>query len=68
MVISEGIQTILRRSGYLDAYEALKQYTRTGEVMNKDRMDYFINNLEIDDILKERLLNITPFNYFGIVK
>jgi len=68
MVISEGIQTILRRSGYLDAYEALKQYTRTGEVMNKDRMDYFINNLEIDDILKERLLSITPFNYFGIVK
>lgn len=67
IVISEGIQTILRRSGYQNAYDALKKYTRTGEIRNKENMDLFINSLQIDNTLKAKLLSITPFNYYGIL-
>ena len=65
MVIAEAIQTILRRSGYVNAYDALKNYTRTETDMTKEKMDYFINNLQVDDILKTKLLSITPYNYYG---
>jgi len=65
MVIAEAIQTILRRSGYVNAYDALKNYTRAETDMTKEKMDYFINNLQVDDILKTKLLSITPYNYYG---
>lgn len=65
MVIAEAIQTILRRSGYVNAYDALKNYTRAESDMTKEKMDYFINNLQIDDNLKIKLLSITPYNYYG---
>jgi adenylosuccinate lyase len=67
MVIAEAIQTILRRSGYVNAYDALKNYTRVETNMTKEKMDYFINNLQIDNVLKEKLLSITPYNYYGYI-
>lgn len=67
MVIAEAIQTILRRSGYVNAYDALRNYTRVETNMTKEKMDYFINNLQIDNVLKEKLLSITPYNYYGYI-
>lgn len=65
VVISEAIQTILRREGVANAYELLKQLTRTGEPITRDSLERFIADLPVDDAVKAELLTITPFNYTG---
>ena len=66
MVISEGIQTILRREGYENPYEVLKEFTRTNARMEKEDLDDFIDGLEVSAAVKEELKQITPFNYIGV--
>ncbi len=65
-VVAEGIQTILRREGYANPYEALKDLTRTGEAINQELIIEFINRLDVNDAVKEELKQITPENYTGI--
>lgn len=65
-VVSEGIQTILRREGYPEPYEALKALTRTNEKITATTMANFINTLAISDSIKAELNAITPYNYTGI--
>jgi adenylosuccinate lyase len=65
-VVAEGIQTILRREGYPNPYEALKDLTRTGSHINKDTIKEFISNLKVTDAVKQELLKITPQTYTGI--
>ncbi|MFN4764181.1 adenylosuccinate lyase [Gillisia sp. Q332] len=65
-VVAEAIQTILRREGYANPYEALKGLTRTNEVINKESMSNFIETLDISDDIKDELKAITPQNYTGI--
>ncbi len=65
-VVAEGIQTILRRENYPAPYEALKNLTRTHEVINQKSMEDFIDTLQVSDELKAELKRITPFNYTGI--
>ncbi|CAN5577460.1 adenylosuccinate lyase [soil metagenome] len=67
-VVAEGIQTILRREGYPNPYEALKQLTRTGAKINKETIKDFVNNLEVSESVKEELQSITPYNYTGVQK
>ena len=66
IVISEAIQTILRREGIEKPYELLKDLTRNNKVVNEETFKIFINNLKVDQKIKEELLNISPFNYTGI--
>jgi adenylosuccinate lyase len=56
----------LRREGYPNPYEALKGLTRTNEVMNKESIHSFIHTLEVGDVIKAELMQITPSNYTGI--
>ncbi len=65
-VVAEAIQTILRREGFPNPYEALKELTRTNEVINQESIHSFIDQLEIDSKIKAELKTITPFNYTGI--
>ena len=65
-VVAEGIQTILRREGHPNPYETLKDLTRKNEKINASSIKHFIENLNIDDNVKQELKNITPFNYTGI--
>ena len=65
-VVAEGIQTILRREGYPNPYEALKQLTRTGAAIDPATIAEFIDNLNISESTKAELRNITPSNYTGI--
>ncbi|MFN0049123.1 MAG: adenylosuccinate lyase [Cytophagales bacterium] len=67
-VVAEALQTILRREGYKNPYEALKELTRTGEKITKDTIDKFIDGLKIGYSVKKEMRAITPFNYIGIVK
>jgi adenylosuccinate lyase len=65
-VVAEAIQTILRKEGYANPYEALKKLTRKNEKITQQDFEEFINGLEIEESLKGRLKAITPFNYTGI--
>lgn len=65
-VVAEAIQTILRREGYPNPYEALKELTRTNEIINQEAIHRFVDQLEIDSKVKAELKTITPFNYTGI--
>ncbi|MCO6148827.1 adenylosuccinate lyase [Flavobacterium sp. NRK1] len=65
-VVAEAIQTILRREGYPNPYEALKDLTRTNTVINKQAIHTFISNLNVNDDIKAELMQITPANYLGI--
>ena len=65
-VVAEAIQTILRREGYPNPYEALKGLTRTNEAINKASISHFIDTLEVSDDIKTELKAISPSNYTGI--
>jgi adenylosuccinate lyase len=66
IVISEAIQTILRREGYPNPYEALKDLTRTNKPITREILHEFIDALSIDDKIKMELKRISPYNYTGI--
>ncbi|WP_299248596.1 adenylosuccinate lyase [uncultured Aquimarina sp.] len=65
-VVAEAIQTILRREGYPNPYEALKGLTRTNATINQNSIAEFIETLEVSDTIKSELKVITPSNYTGI--
>jgi len=65
-VVSEAIQTVLRRENYPNPYEALKQLTRGNAHINKASIQEFIDTLEVSAEVKKELLKITPQNYTGI--
>jgi len=65
-VVAEAIQTILRREGYPNPYEALKGLTRINTTIDKAAIHDFISTLEVSEMIKEELLQITPSNYLGI--
>ena len=65
-VVAEAIQTILRREGYPNPYEALKALTRTNAMLTHNDILQFIDNLDVSSKVKNKLKLITPFNYTGI--
>ena len=65
-VVAEAIQTILRREGYPNPYEALKGLTRTNSKITQKTIADFIETLSVTDDVKSELKKITPANYTGI--
>jgi adenylosuccinate lyase len=65
-VVAEGIQTILRRAGYPQPYERLKELTRGKERITQSDIAAFIDGLDVDDAMKARLKELTPHNYTGV--
>ena len=65
-VVAEAIQTILRREGYPNPYEALKALTRNNDVIDEVAIHKFINELDVSEKIKEELYAITPENYTGL--
>ena len=65
-VCAEGIQTILRREGYPNPYEALKALTRTNQKITRESLLEFIEGLNVSDSVKAELRNITPHSYTGM--
>jgi len=64
-VILEGIQTILRREGMENAYEETKRLCDGNNNISKEKLQEFIVNLELNDIVKQELLEINVYNYIG---
>ena len=65
-VVAEAIQTILRREGYPNPYEALKALTRTNTTITAETISNFIDTLEVSEDVKAELKVITPENYTGV--
>ena len=65
MVVAEAIQNILRREGYEQPYEALKELTRGKARVTKEDMHGFIDGLKVNKAVKDELKRITPHNYVG---
>ena len=65
-VVAEAIQTILRREGYPNPYETLKDLTRKNTKITEESISEFIGNLDVSDTIKLELKAITPFNYTGV--
>ncbi len=65
-VVSEAIQTILRREGYPKPFEALKALTRTNQKIDQKILHHFIDSLDVKDTVKNEMKRITPLNYTGI--
>lgn len=64
-VVAEGIQTILRREGYPNPYETLKQLTRVNTAVTAESISAFIDTLEVSDAVKEELHRLSPSTYTG---
>jgi adenylosuccinate lyase len=65
-VVAEAIQTILRREGYPNPYEALKELTRTNQQVNAETIAVFVDGLQVSDDIKDEIKRITPANYTGV--
>jgi len=65
-VVAEAFQTILRREGFPNPYEKLKELTRNHEKFDKKAFEEFIEKLDINEEVKKELRNVTPWNYTGI--
>ena len=65
-MVAEAIQTILRREGYPEPYEALKALTRKNEQITEESIHAFIRQLDVNDDVKVELKSINPHNYTGI--
>ena len=66
-VLSEAVQTVLRKYGSELPYEQLKELTR-GVVVSQTEIASFINNLDLPDNEKQKLLKMTPADYIGIAR
>ncbi|WP_040628122.1 adenylosuccinate lyase [Mucilaginibacter paludis] len=64
-VVAEAIQTILRREGYPNPYEALKDLTRTNAEINAATIAQFVETLQIGDDIKQEIRLISPSTYTG---
>ncbi len=66
-VLSEAVQTVLRKNGVENAYEKLKELTR-GKRLTKEGYESFVSSLGIPAPEKKRLLSLTPEKYTGLAE
>ena len=64
-VVSEAIQTILRRENYPSPYETLKALTRTGKPIDESTIREFVEELNVGEEVKAEIRAITPWSYTG---
>ncbi len=63
-VLAEPIQTVMRRYGYENPYDTLKEYTR-GKAISKESLQTLISELNIPAEAKQYLIELTPATYIG---
>ncbi len=65
IILSEAIQTILRREGFEKPYEILKDLTRGKTAIIKAELHEFIDTLPVDEKIKSELKALKPESYTG---
>lgn len=66
-VITEAVQTVMRRYGIANPYEQLKNFSR-GKALDEQSLKQFIAGLGLKPEVKDKLLALTPSNYIGLAK
>ena len=66
-VITEAIQTVMRKHRINGGYEVMKKVSR-GKKVTKEDLHSIIKNLDIPATEKRKLLNLTPSTYLGLSK
>ena len=64
-VLSEAIQTVMRKHGHINPYDKLKELTR-GKAIDEVATKAFIESIDLPDVDKARLLALTPQTYIGL--
>lgn len=64
-VLSEAVQTVMRKYGHSNPYDKLKEITR-GKAAGEAEIKSFITTIEIPEEDKVRLLALTPQDYIGL--
>lgn len=63
-ILSEGVQTLLRKEGFEDPYSLVASLTR-GQRIGQQDWDNWVQNLPITDQQKVRIKELTPQSYVG---
>lgn len=63
-VLTEAVQSVMRRHGIADAYEQLKSFSR-GQAIDAQQLRQFIQQLQIPETAKQQLLQLKPMSYLG---
>ena len=63
-VLSEAIQTMMRKEGNKKAYEELKKFSR-GKKLSLEELRKFIGKSSLSEKSKKSLLKLKPENYLG---
>ncbi len=64
-VLTEAVQTVLRKNKIENAYELLKNLSR-GKTLTKNELHEFVKSLPISDSDKKKLLSLKPSSYVGL--
>lgn len=65
VILAEAIQTILRRENFKNPYETLKDLTRGKKSVTKQELHEFIASLDVEQSVKQELMDLSPFSYIG---
>ena len=63
-VLTEAIQTVIRKNNIPNGYELMKEISRGKNITQNDLLK-FINNMDVPSEEKERLLKLKPSSYIG---
>lgn len=64
-ILTEGVQTVLRRAGVADPYSQIATLTR-GQKISQADWEAWVQELKIDAALKTQLLQLSPATYIGL--
>lgn len=65
-ILTEAIQTILRKSGDQSAYDNIKKLSK-GKMFDQNAYIELVNSLVLNKSDKELLLSLSPENYIGVI-
>ncbi len=66
-VLAEAVQTVMRKHGYPDAYDRMRDLTR-GKGITRAGIAEFVEGLDLPADDKLRLLELTPASYTGLAE
>ena len=66
-VLAEAVQTVMRKRGGEDPYDQLKALTR-GARIDEQKLRAFVEQADLDEDDRERLLALTPATYVGLAE
>lgn len=64
-ILTEGVQTVLRKEGVADPYSLIAGLSR-GKHITEGEWHEWIESLPVEQTIKKELLELTPYSYIGL--